>query len=234
MLLQSRAFDISAGFDTVNEIDIKSYNISNPNHVLVHDIAFGLPGSSNCGLVGSDGNDRHQNDTNNKRPRSLFFHILPDDIYTCTFQERMNYKKTCQKLEKVRKQVQEGTVKGNEFIEKPIVISLPKDEDCFDLTTDVLKHRLSVLKGTKNSHEELLQIEKRFNAIKQHLTIFGFWPINDGRENIDEMTLVPEANDTYSVPEGNENCSCELKFYERVWKSFTDCVSFYLRSLKSL
>ncbi len=252
MVLQTRAFDVIcddrnnvnehyASENTVREIDVNLYNRDNLNHVLVHDIAFGLPGSNNSGVVVNGMTNE------NNRPRALWFNIQPEDIRKCTLQERMNYKRTCKKLEKMKKMQQvknDNSARGyfnrhltfdlseeiyqNGFAEKPIIMNLPMDHDSFDLTNEVLKHRLSVLKRI-NQHDtdkELLRIKKKFNSLKSHLQKFCFWPVNNGRENVDERTLVPDTDDTYSVPIVTNKV--EFAFHSKIWDSFLDCVSFYM------
>jgi hypothetical protein len=251
MILQTRAFDIicdgrkniNEHYDnenTVREIDVSMYNRNNLNHVLVHDIAFGLPGSNNSGVVVNGMTNE------NNRPRALWFNIQPEDIHLCTLQERMNYKRTCKKLEKMKKMQEMRNDSArvylnrhltfdiseeayqNGFAEKPIIMNLPMDHDSFDLTNAVLKHRLSILKRSNqlDVDEELLRIEKKFNSLKSHLQKFCFWPVNDGREIVDDKTLVPEADDTYSVP--IVRTKDEFTFHGKIWDSFVDCVSLYM------
>lgn len=117
MILQTRTFDISNDCSTkhinsssgresnrscvtgtVREIEMDAYDSKNPDHLLVYDIAFGLAGSSNNGS-----NTGHMTINENNRMRALWFHVQEGDVHECTLQERMNYKKTSRKLEKLKK-----------------------------------------------------------------------------------------------------------------------------------
>ena len=317
MILQTRAFDIGGpatttsvsvsstkhiesgyGSDqniehnkTVYEIELDDYDAKNPNHFLVYDIAFGLAGSSDNGIESG-----HMTTNENNRMRALWFHVQQDDIHECTLQERMNYKKTSRKLEKLKK-IQDEKIalafatnftRGNDspavslkkdcynshnrpnattavlksfdidekiyqngLIEKPIIMNLPMDRDLFDLTTEVLKHRLMTLtngkvgelggvattKGEKGILKDrgYLRIQQKFVSLKTHFKDICFWPINDGREIVDENTLVPDVLSAYSVPTTSKSTmnsnvvgtKNDFHFYDKVWKSFITMVSCF-------
>ena len=134
MILQKRAFDTNPTLlkeckntatrstRTIQEIPVCKYNRHNPNHLVVYDIAFGLPGSSSHSIVSNTGSEDRIGHTKNNaggrkanssspmkmptngndRPRALYFHIHEEDVHECTYQERMNNKKTCKKLERLR------------------------------------------------------------------------------------------------------------------------------------
>jgi hypothetical protein len=264
MILQSRAFDISSSSNyntynehynqtTVHEINVNDYISTNENHLLVYDIAFGLPGSNTSSNVANE----------NNRARALWFRIEESDVKETLSHQRMNVKKTNKELERLRKNQEEKDMNENEvkdnnedvyschyrvpksfdvseevyqngFIEEPIIMTLPMDQDSFDLTTEVLKHRLSILKESHvqtnvahHAHDDALgHIQQKFESLKSHLAKTCFWPVNDGREKVDETTLVPKVDGIYSVPKSNT----KFGFYNKLWESFVDCVSTRIRS----
>jgi hypothetical protein len=233
--------------DTVREISLGKYETNKPNHLRVYDIAFGLPGSNNSTSIG-------QTVTNEKnRPRALWFHIQAEDIQHCTLQERMNYKRTSKKLEKLKRIQDEKSAKSlrtfksfkhnshlktfdlsydlyeSGAVEKTIIMNFPMDKDSLDLTTEVLHHRLLILKGSedrKSNDKILMELEKKFDALKLHLNTFCFWPINDGREKVDKTTLVPMVEGTYSVPVQGDGKQDEFAFQKHIWDSYVESVSF--------
>ena len=251
MVLQSRAFYVTpddvynkihigehyAQGNIVQEIGMDVYNPDDPSHFLVHDIAFNHPGVEEVGANGMGNEIRHQ--------RALWFHIEQKDIYECSLQERMAFKRTTKKLAKIKealKRIQPNDngnthlcpksfdVYKNVLVENPIIMNLPLDKDMFDLTTEVLNHHLYILKGrmchNQNEKEEFHSYQKlraNFESLQLHLSTFCFWPINDGREIIDKTTLVPDVDNSYVVP-SNEKEN-DFAFHNNIWKSFAQSVS---------
>ena len=256
--------------DTVHEISLDSYDPSDEYHLLVYDIAFGLPGS--CPKASNIGGQIPANHTSSSnRLRALWFHIDEKDVHECTLQDRLNYRRTAKRLERVKQieeekyatysfnlgHVMEDDMEKDEsiffprsfdvpeqlyqngLIEEPIFMNLPIDVDSFDLVTDVLKHRLSVLKSICDEEsdrgeqefvfnyedEELLHIQTRFQSLKAHLSTICFWPVNDGREVVDETTPVPKVDEHYSVPMPGHKEMQKFPSQRKIWKSFAYHVS---------
>lgn len=105
----------------------------------------------------------------------------------------------------------------------------PHDEAAFKLTTDILEHRLSVLKAenlrdkSKRMKElQALNKEKRIIMAKTEL-LLRYWaswacPFLDSRNQVDEETLIPEVEREFIVSNQGE---CLLgKELEKVWSSF--------------
>lgn len=106
----------------------------------------------------------------------------------------------------------------------------PHDRDAFQLTTQILQHRLSVLKAkhfpdnacSSNASLRTLAFEKQ--EIKE--SIEGLilhwkkwsWPITEGRDEVDETTPVPPVDGQYSF--GMTNGEPSFPFTGNVWESF--------------
>jgi len=127
----------------------------------------------------------------------------------------------------------------------------PHDEPAFRLTTDILKHRLSVLKreklvAMKSRAEHLSKLDDAKKCIRDRFEnqlrdwISWSWPINDGRERVGPNTPVPPVDGPYELvgspngkdvllPRLDEN-RCESSDLDvtkganvhRIWNSFIE------------
>lgn len=227
MIVQTRYFLISDP-DIVQEIDVSKYDMRNNSHVIVREILF----------------DKLYRPCLGFHPLALWFGI--DDKYyvrECTYKERkQGNEETDQKLS--HKKVT-TTHHDNEDIniptmprcEQPFNIYYPKDETWHDLVSSILIHRLHTLTSTNKKnctiqhHHDVLsehELEQRFYSLQRHHLIFH-WPINKGREIVDETTLIPKVDTKYEVSfTTNDN---PYHFHQsKLWKSFIEASSnkFYI------
>lgn len=154
------------------------------------------------------------------RAVSIWFDIPPHELTPCTPKEAKNHKrsrhrlKKCTKLRMTRsrdtKNRAKDETKALESLAYPIVqesqpISFihhqPLDKYAFDLVTDVLKHRLSVLKlyCRKSSHftqDEINDLKLNHEKLKRYYErlhqfwLQWSWPVNFMEEDINDSTDV--------------------------------------------
>ena len=90
--------------------------------------------------------------------------------------------------------------------------------------------------GMDSVEEGLSKLKTKFASLRSHLLTFSFWPINDGREDINETTLVPDADGLYNIPKSKGgtgtkeenagvNANDQFAFQRKIWESFVKNVS---------
>jgi hypothetical protein len=190
MVLQHRAFKVEG--DRVTEIALAACRPhSKPSHVEVRELAFG-----------PDSDD-------SVRGVALWFNVDESNVVACTpaQSKRYRYKKgSSSKKDTIygSKSSAFGSLDRFEMIR-------PSDTASYDLATDILKHRLAVVRtesiaAIRDRHDEVVirnkekeLLKERFTALKRHWTAWG-WPVNDGREKVSRNTTVPKVDGMYEFP----------------------------------
>ena len=225
MLTQTKAFDISR--PDIASLPLDEFNANNSNHVIVREIAFG-PLSD--------------------RPISLWFNILDKDVDTCTKKEKCRLKRTERQLS-VKKSNMIATAQANASyadvtgghakfcrsspisfddknhnVERSFDIYLPLDEDCYKLITATLNHQVKVTNSKSVCYKkELNSLQERFNAMKNHYNTLS-WPINEGREIVNQNTLVPKIDTPYNIQESTTGKNGS-SYQAEIWNSFIQMTS---------
>lgn len=187
----------------VMEIPLSSYNAKLVNHLMVREIAFGPESDPSV------------------RGVALWFHIDEQDVIECTSQQakRFRWKKG---IKTNKNEIEESEIDTNHktgakssIFDSPskldsFPMTRPTDQNAYELTTKIIKHRLSVLKTERMSNmKERFESLKRLETQKQKLQDeFGniqrdwfvwAWPINAGREKTDRNTSVPAVDGYYKI-----------------------------------
>lgn len=223
MLIQTKAFNVKN--TNVEHIPLENFVPTNPDHVIVREIAFGK-------LCSPD-----------SPPLALWFNIL--DVEECTSKEKMRPKRTERKLKDARGDVPSSLptyaqiIKydnnasfrynpvsfsdENPRIERPFNIFCPKDEESYNFVSTILHHRKDILENNFQQNESTYQkdnnfekLEKTFWSLKRHFSLFH-WPINEGREIVTEQTLVPNVESCYKIAAGTH--------HHDIWQSFMHVTS---------
>lgn len=113
----------------------------------------------------------------------------------------------------------------------------PVDADAFNLVTSILIHRsqvilLWILNPPKQRKDVIAnslrafehQIESSFSSQRRHWMTWS-WPINQGRDRIDEDTDVPPVTGEYELSLKHENNPCVVYFHGKNDGSGADVVS---------
>lgn len=207
MVLQDRAFTVAENYDVV-EIPMEDYNPLSPSCVRVTELAFGPDSEPTV------------------RGVSLYFNIGEGAIAMCTPQQakRFRWKRS---LKKGENEAPKPLSKFDSLDHFEMV--RPHDMTAFDIVKTSLAHRLAVLKAeripdTFVRDEELSMLEEdkkhlrqHFQDIKKHWKAWA-WPVNFGREKVDENTPVPAVEGEYefapSSPDPLGSCA------RPIWNSF--------------
>jgi hypothetical protein len=193
MVLQKRAFRLEKSGEA-KSIAFNQYNPNNSQHVLVREIAFG-PDSDPA-----------------IRGVALWFNIPEHEVAECTPQQakRFRWKKNPKNDE------QRTGSKASVFDARECFIMIrPHDRDAFEFATDILDHRYKTVKAEglstlrerfetlKDLRKEKDQLQETFCHSRRHWITWE-WPINNGRQKIDDDTPVPpvEAEYTPIIDEG--------------------------------
>jgi hypothetical protein len=186
MVLQQKAFVLESD-DSGNAVPIplQSYKASNSKHVMVHELAFGPDADPSV------------------RGVALWFNIPAKEIVECTAHQakRFRWKKTS-KFDNVKTKVSPFDLR------ECFTMIRPHDQGAFDLCTEVLEHRFATVKT-----ERLTTMGDRFELLKQLKSQRGLlqekferqkrdwiawtYPINNGRQRVDEDTPVPPVDAEY-------------------------------------
>lgn len=115
-------------------------------------------------------------------------------------------------------------------LEKQFHIYCPKDEAAFKLVSDTLTYRLKVIRWNNNTTRTTTQtvgrnllefkqrLEDTFSSLQSHFS-HSYWPVNRGRENVDEHMLIPKVDTEYVLSES-------ANIYQRgIWESFVKTAS---------
>lgn len=218
MVLQKRAFRLTSLMEAV-EIPLGAYNSRLPDHVLVREIAFGPDSEPTV------------------RGVALWFNIDEDTVQLCTPQQakRFRWKRGIKK---------EGDKKISASVFDVLdnfVMIRPHDSDAFDLSTDMMKHRLEVLKAErisnmKQRYEALRKLASKKKILQERFVnhkrdwIAWAWPINVGREKVDKNTPVPPVDGKYELPgkkikkdeDSSENSVQMGSAVRRIWDTFLE------------
>ena len=187
MVLQKRAFRLDKGSQAI-EIPLTSYNSKCSTHVLVREIAFGPDSDTTV------------------RGVALWFNIPESEVGECTVQQakRFRWKKGPKQDERNLENAHNKIFDSRECF----FMIRPHDKDAFDLTTNILKHRLQTVE-----HERKRSLSDRFEALKilqkekealcktfrnqRRHWISWQWPINTGRQTVEDDTPVPSIDGPY-------------------------------------
>ena len=227
MVLQKRAFFITDDL-LVQEIPVSSFHTHRhaANHVMVREIAFG-PDSDPA-----------------VRGVALWFAVKEEDVLMCTPQQakRFRWKRSLKKEDNNDDNSSQRSSKSS--TSKPSVFDSadsfamirPHDRAAFDLTTDMMKHRLVVLQTERMSNmrerfealrvleAQKAQLQRRFENLQTDWRKWS-WPINRGREHVDKSTLVPKVDGEYEIGgrgegAGDKKGSQLGEAVRPVWESF--------------
>jgi hypothetical protein len=139
---------------------------------------------------------------------ALWFNISERDVTLCTPQQAKRYRWKRGSLNKTNTADHDRSNSVFDHQECFFMIR-PHDRAAFELTTRILQHRLGVLKaeqlsGSLRERHESLQILDREKLNLKHdieCQIMSWkkwaWPINEGRDNVDDETPVPPVDGHY-------------------------------------
>lgn len=207
LLSQRLTRSTATAISSVQEIDLRAYNAENNNHILVHEIAFGPDADPSV------------------RGVALWFNIDEDAVTLCTPQQakRFRWKKSmpmaATKPVPTKFDVQNSptiSVFDSPQLECFPMIR-PHNEAAFRLVTDMLKHRLAVLKRErmttlndrlehlrKLEEQKVLMRDERFvNQVRDWVA--WAWPVNAGRERVGVHTPVPPVEGPYCIADPDES-----------------------------
>jgi hypothetical protein len=212
MVIQKRAFHVTASMNAI-EIPISSYKSNSSDHVLVREIAFGPDSDTTV------------------RGVSLWFNIQDQDVKLCTSQQskRFRYKRSVKKPAETKQGPSVfDTLDSFEMVR-------PRDESAFQLATNIMEHRLDVLKTElignmrlrseemKDTEQKKKVLQQRFEELKTSWQAWA-WPINKGRQEVDKNTPVPPVDGSYEFKEVPDKAKKEAKkegpATRNVWNSF--------------
>jgi hypothetical protein len=187
MVLQKRAFRLEKS-GTATCIPLVGYKPNNPKHVLVRQIAFGPDSDPSV------------------RGVALWFNIPESDVGICTPQQakRYRWKKGPTK--------NEGTLVSEQSdsfdIRECFIMVRPHDPDAYELATKIIRHRFDTVQA-----ESFSSLSKRFDCLKELAKekeklcqdfknqrrhwIAWAWPMNTGRQTVDDDTPVPSIDGNY-------------------------------------
>jgi hypothetical protein len=192
---------IATAISSVAEIPLALFNPRLTNHILVHELAFGPDSDPSI------------------RGVALWFNIGESDVTVCTPQQakRFRWKKNgvnpVTPLGAGYNSTSTGPVKPSIFDSGTIdsfQMIRPHDDSAFRLVTDMMKHRLAVLKrerlsNMKERFDALQKLQRQENWLKERFAnhrrswLHWAWPVNRGRENVDENTPVPPVEGPYII-----------------------------------
>jgi hypothetical protein len=174
----------------VVEIPLGEYRKSNRNHILVREIAFGPDGDSSVKGV------------------AIFFNIQDDDVIVCTQTQAKRFRwKRGLKNDKIQEEKARLSVLQT-LDHFPMI--RPDDPVSYQLASDMLRHRLSVLQKERIcnmrarydalqelDHEKAV-LQERYETLRRNWISWG-WPVNVGRDKVDKKTPVPKVDSKYVI-----------------------------------
>lgn len=200
MIVQTRVFDIGA--EVPKQIHESQYDNQNHNHVKVREIIF----------------SSHLAPTN--LPHALYFGINDNDVYVLTEAEK-------KRIDRFKKK-SVNDISFQQWLElnplnKPIILCPTIDKDCHGLFTEALQflYLSLLLQQTATASLDIIaqSIEAKFDSLLNHFAK-QTWPVNFGREFIDENTPVPRSNTEYYIA-----MTTKSSFAYKIWSSFLKTVS---------
>jgi hypothetical protein len=204
MVLQKRAFQLENS-GHAKPIPLHTYDPRKTTHCLVREIAFGPDSDSTV------------------RGVALWFNIPEPDVALCTPQQakRFRWKKSPRTDVNTSNNQYSSNNKNNKSNNntptKPSIFDSrecfamirPPGKDAYDLTTKILEHRLATVTAERlsslserSNSLKALQVEKElltqeFRNQRRHWVSWA-WPMNAGRQAVDEDTPVPAVDGNYT------------------------------------
>ena len=197
----------ATAISSVQEIDLRAYIPENNNHILVHEIAFGPDADPSV------------------RGVALWFNIDEDAVTLCTPQQAKRFRwKKSMPMAATKPAPTKLDVQSNPTISVfdsqqldcfPMI--RPHNEAAFRLVTDMLKHRLAVLKRERmttlsDRFEHLRKLEEQKVAMRDERFVnlvrdwvAWAWPVNAGRERVDVHTPVPLVEGPYCIADPDDH-----------------------------
>jgi hypothetical protein len=187
MVLQKRAFRLEKS-GTATCIPLSGYSPSNPKHALVRELAFGPDSDPSV------------------RGVALWFNISESEVAVCTPQQAKRYRwKKGPKNEDNNLRPERSALFDTR---ECFMMIRPHDPDAYELTTSIIGHRFDTVQA-----ESFSSLSKRFDSLKE-LTkekeqlcqdfqnqrrhwISWAWPMNTGRQTVDDDTPVPSIDGNY-------------------------------------
>jgi hypothetical protein len=148
------------------------------------------------------------------RPVAVWFNIPEDDFAPCTRQQARRHKRSRHRLREKRgydSQPEELKISASCSI-PPFNSCQPVDDAAFDLITQIMNHRIKVLKYFSSSSDEqalrslALEEESLLKCFESQRRFWATWtwPKRTGSNYIDDNTDVPDIDGAYSfVTYGN-------------------------------
>jgi hypothetical protein len=209
MVLQKRAFRLTR--EEAVEITLSMYNYRSHQDVLVREIAFGPDWEPTVRGVG------------------LWFGIADSDMTLCTPQQakRYRFKRGLNKKTTKKETILWSTVSRFDTSDSFAMIR-PSERDAYGLSSAILDHRLAVLKAGRipNLCEQAMALERLemkrqsleecFNGMLRGWNTWA-WPINEGRDHVDENTPVPSVDSAYKAS------NKETADIANIWEAFAAC-----------
>jgi hypothetical protein len=221
MILDKRAFSFESGTGEAVPISISKYKAANPKHVMVRELAFGPDSDPTV------------------RGVALWFNIPENEVVQCTAQQAKRFRwRKMSKSEDTKMEQKTSVFDSRECF----TMIRPQDSDAFALVTRILKHRHESLKT-----ERLSSLSDRFEALKKlnnerdaleetfynHRRHWIAWmyPMNEGRERVDDDTPVPPVDTDYNPiidAKAQKRMNCDAidtiggTAIQGIWQSFTD------------
>jgi hypothetical protein len=162
----------------------------------------------------------------------LYFDVLEDDVAICTPQQakRFRWKRGLHNNKK-NSRTEKGSKSSSIFdLIECFVMYRPCESEAFDLCTSILKHRLVVLQTQQNACHSLLnhrstldlRLEELLNLIRCQIERWQrwSWPINEGREHVDEATCVPAVDGYYYQDTAGMKLAFPTRETTKIWESF--------------
>lgn len=215
MVRMVQAFDISTNPHVTMLNHPSLYDPDNKHHVIVHELAFGM------------------NMDTQKRTSGFYFNLPMDQFHSCTREDEVKYNRKVGQISwnfsaTVAKNVPSGNFGLEEHLRKypcfPIYYIL--DEDLMMFIEKLMKHKLTSYHVSDDAG--ILEYQKHHNMYKrqydsvQKYFIRNAWPVNEGREVVDDDTPVPPADSLYNirVNKNHENTDFPWEFNRQIWESF--------------
>lgn len=211
MILQTRAFRIT-DYGVV-DLPLSMFKSSVSDHVLVREIAFGPDSDPAVRGVG------------------LWFNIEDKDLTVCTPQQAKRYRWR-RSPNKHDSGIKTKSTTTTAFNKKECFMMLrPLDQDAYHLTTEILAHRLEVLRAgcisnmsdrfgaLKALDEENRRLQAVFENLRRHWLTWA-WPANRSLDEVFEETPAPTVNSFYNV--SDELSTSPESAVSRVWNSFVE------------
>jgi hypothetical protein len=220
MVLQKRAFYVTENLE-VTQIPYSSLKSGHPNHIVVLELAFGPDSDPTV------------------RGVALWFTIREEDVVMCTPQQakRFRWKRSIKKDDDEHHSPDNKAAPSVFDSVDSFAMIRPHDSAAFDLVSDMMKHRLSVMQAERipsmrERHSELCRLDVQKEALQRHFKnqkhdwCVWEWPTNKGRKQVDNRTPVPKVNGQYTVeheekvPEAVELDAKVGTAVGPIWKSF--------------